>query len=567
VFGVERPRSYAADGRLRVLLIAPKLTEAPALGGLQALALSRKLSVTILTDGKSKTALRTAGLPVAIYQYGEVPLWTLGVRTNVAVFCDPVPKSYAIRMLLADMSVSGVGLLDASEGFVNRRLDPSFVPAPADPSALATFLVNEIMPQLGELNTLSRSSATARKSRETLAALRAALGENFPSPVRAVSRVASAMVPPRIVFMPTNGVGLGHAQRCALVAAEMAPPTATPVFAAFPSCMRLIKNYGFDVMPLVQKSALHAEGLANDVVNYRRLHQLLSTAAGLVFDGGYVFNSVFRSILEHRVPSVWIRRGLWQAGQDNSIALEREKVFDHVIVPLEAFDELNQDYSAGRHVTKVGPIVQQVSLTNVEHETIRKRLAGKFGVSFRHLVVTMLGGGVAADRSAQAISVAASVARRSDTLNLVVVWPTAKVDAGLFGWPNTRVVRTHHASVLAAVADLYVSAVGYNSFHEAIYNRIPTIFIPQMAAFMDDQRARGAAAAERGLARLIEPHQLMSLDHAISGMLDGEGEEIRARLAATQLPVSGSAVAADVISEVADLNEAIGLGIDDRRIA
>ena len=38
---------------------------------------------------------------------------------------------------------------------------------------------------------------------------------------------------------------------------------------------------------------------------------------------------------------VWLRRGLWQAEQDNSIALDRAKVFSQVIVPTEAFDELN----------------------------------------------------------------------------------------------------------------------------------------------------------------------------------------------------------------------------------
>ena len=42
--------------------------------------------------------------------------------------------------------------------------------------------------------------------------------------------------------------------------------------------------------------------------------------------------------------------------QDNSIALDREKAFDRVIVPEEAFEELNTAYSRGDHVAHVGSL-------------------------------------------------------------------------------------------------------------------------------------------------------------------------------------------------------------------
>jgi hypothetical protein len=582
VFGIDRKRTTRPYDPLHVLIVAPGIGDGKSNSGLQTLAVSRKLKVTILTDGESKNALRKAGIPVSVYHYGEVPLRVHCARSDIAVFLQAVPKSYAMRMLLADLVASGVGLLDASKGFVNRQREPAFSPAPSDPHALSAFLAADIRPVAGDLRQMSRDSGLARQAQENLDVLRQALGagsgrtaDRSMAPAAVWQNPAAAPAPAaepgstRIMFLPTNGVGLGHAQRCSLIAGELAAnPAALPVFAAFPSCARLIKSYGFDVMPLVPKSRLHAEGFANDVVNSVRLDRLLSRADAFVFDGGYIFNSVFHNILEHRVPSVWIRRGLWQPGQDNSIALEREKAFDRVIVPLEAFGELNEDYSVGPHVVSVGPIVQQITLPQAGRNALREGLAERFGFQFRHLVVTMLGGGIAADRSAQTTAVAATLARRKDTLHLVVVWPTATVDPGLFTWPNTRVVRTHHASVLAAAADLFISAVGYNSFHEALYNRIPTIFIPQMAGYMDDQRSRAEAAVDRGVARLAEPHELATLDQMITRMIDkDEAESLRSRLAALDLPVPGATAAAACIAGLAGLKRPAQMEPPLRRIA
>jgi hypothetical protein len=568
VFGVERARGPASDGRVRVLVVAPDL-DAGGPRAFQALAAARRLKVTILTDGDSKTALRAAGVQLPVYHYGEASLSALGAGCDAAVFCRPVPKSYPLRLMLADLAASGVALLDAAPGFANRAREAAFLPAPAEPSALAMFLTTELGHGLADLGLIVRGSGLARASAAALADLAHALSLPEARPQQPRARRPAAAEPGRVLFLPTNGVGLGHAQRSALIAGALAADEGLrPVFAAFPSCLRLIKAQGFDAMPLVQKTGLHAEPFANDLVNSQRLEQLLPDCAALVFDGGYVFTSVFRALIDHAVPGVWVRRGLWQAGQDNALALEREKVFQRVIVPLEAFDELNADYSSGPQVTRVGPIVQETALTLADRTRLRDGLAQRFGLPFRHLVVTMLGGGIAADRSAQTAALAAMLARRGDVLHLVVVWPTATVDPGLFGWPNTRVVRTHHAGILTAACDLSISAVGYNSFHEALYARVPTIFVPQMAAFMDDQRARARAAVERGVARLVEPQDLATLDREVTRMLDrGEAEGLRTRLAQLDLPMPGTAAAAACIAAVAGVAPPLTRAWPSRRIA
>ena len=180
--------------------------------------------------------------------------------------------------------------------------------------------------------------------------------------------------------MPTNGVGLGHAQRCALIASALGPRGRRPVFAAFPSCMRMVKSYGFDVMPLIGRSQpARTEPTSTISATTSGCGRSPPGARTLVFDGGYVFDSVYRTVLEGGVRGVWIRRGLWQSGQDNSVALDREKAFDRVIVPSEAFDELNAAYSRGDHVcTRSGPVVQEVALSPDAREELRARLAERY---------------------------------------------------------------------------------------------------------------------------------------------------------------------------------------------
>jgi hypothetical protein len=354
-------------------------------------------------------------------------------------------------------------------------------------------------------------------------------------------------------MMPTNGVGLGHAQRCLLIAEEIDRSRVAPVFAVFPSCAGLVKTYGFDAIPLVPRSALHAETHANDLPNYVRLRALAEDSGALVFDGGYVFDSVYRTILERRLRGVWIRRGLWQANQDNTTSLDREKAFERVVVPSEAFEELNVAYSHGDHVHRVGPIVRRDALDAVRRRTLRAQLAERYGSTFERLVVTQLGGGVAADRGAQIQAICGTLERRSDVLHLVLSWPTAVVEPGWFRWRRSRVVRTHHAGVLAAAADLCLTAAGYNAFHEVLYGARAAIFVPQTGAFMDDQRARATAVHERGLAGFVEPHQLTTLEREIARHLDGgEGEAVRQRLRTLELPTPGNAHAAHLITELFD---------------
>jgi UDP-N-acetylglucosamine:LPS N-acetylglucosamine transferase len=111
---------------------------------------------------------------------------------------------------------------------------------------------------------------------------------------------------------------------------------------------------------------------------------------------------------------------------------------------------------------------------------------------------------------------------------------------------------TQRALGLAQAADVLVSAAGYNSVHEVLYHGIATIFIPQMASYMDDQERRARALSDRDLAVTVSADELMALQRHLADFLEGDkAAEIRANLQAQTLPDTGTERAARLVEEVA----------------
>lgn len=541
------PVIRAASGetpRLFVVLPQEALDDPLVLPLLSAMDQLRGFRLSVVLPGKGREqvkATRHAGLTV--FGISELSPSTFAARADIAAFFgDGVPGERMAAFAL-DLMRSGRVVIDCTtaSGFVTAGAPA--VRGPEDLGALANYVQHTVLVNRDQIGRQSQKSPWL--SLRSVEPLEAALG--LPAPVAASSH-ARAGATGNVLFLPTNGVGLGHARRCTLIAAEMGQTGPVPVFAAFPSCVPLVRDHGFACLPLVQKSADHPEEFANDLLTYLRLGRALRPGDRLVFDGGYVFDSVLRTILEKGLDATWIRRGLWQAGQMQATTLDRERAFAQVIVPGEAFAELNTD-RGGPKVHAVGPVVHRRLVPDkAARATERALLAKRLGSAFDELIVTMLGGGVAADRTAQTQAVAAMAESRPGCLNLVVLWPGAVVPPGLSGWKNTRAVQTRDALSLCLIADLVISATGYNSFHELLYHGIPAIFIPQMAAFMDDQERRARAASDRGLAETVLAHELLLLHREVVAFLDGgKADRIRTALAAVELPETGNRAAADVI--------------------
>ncbi|MGR3343240.1 MAG: glycosyltransferase, partial [Paracoccaceae bacterium] len=510
----------------------------PMLGAMNHLS---EFRLNVIISGKGKEQIKQSKYSnLLVYGLAELSTTTLANLADIAVFYgDGVPGERMATFALDLMRNSGL-VIDCTGAATFAASGAPVLRGPEEIGALANYLESTVLINRKEIARQIKANPWLESN--SIERLETAL--NLPAPKSAV-RASKTLQ--RTLFYPTNGNGLGHAQRCSLIASQFQDASAC-AFAAFPSCIPLINSKGFSCLPLVQKSEQHGESFANDLVNYLRLLRALQFGDRLVFDGGYVFDSIYRTIMEKSLSATWVRRGLWRAGQITDTSLDREKVFDQVIIPSEAFDEPNAAYTFGAHVHHVGPIIQQSERSSKDSKKLRKQLKTIFDRDFDELVVTMLGGGVAADRSAQMQTLCTILERRPKCLHLVVVWPGSKVAAGIFGWTNTQVVKTKNALALCQSADFVISAVGYNSYHEILYHDIPSILVPQTAPYMDDQERRARAASDRGLAETVLANEFLLLEREVSAFLDdGKAATIRKALKATTFVARGNKAAAEII--------------------
>ncbi len=502
---------------------------------------SPNITLHLMTNAKGKDYIRNSRYAdLSVFSYGELPPTDLLHYFDVLVFYGANVPGERMAALAVNSMGAGKVVIDCTESYGFVSAGAPVLKGPRNPSVLLGYLQDTVIKNRKEIGDRIRKSDWLRQF--DILTLERELGIK-PGQQPILERGAQTL------FFPTNGNGLGHAQRCTVIAAEMTSDHAC-CFAAFPSCVDMVQKRGFSCLPMVPRSPEHSEEYASDLVNFLRLRSVFRCGDQLVFDGGYVFDSVYRLITKLQNPAVWIRRGLWRPEQINPIALERERAFSKVIVPTEAFSELNTDYSWGDHVFRIGPIVQNNTLTAKDIRAVRDKLGAELGRDFDTLVVSMLGGGVASERTAQTQLLCSLLERRRGCLHLIVAWPNAFVSSTLYGWENSRVVNTLHALDFCQAADLCISAAGYNSFHEILYARVPAILIPQSAPYLDDQERRASAAFERGLAGLVRENGLLTLEREVCAFLDdGKSALVRNALRDHNLPETGNKEAARLIEE------------------
>lgn len=534
-------RNAPAGAPLSVVIFpTPELLAEPgAAANLMAMEHLPGIRVTTVLAGRARDYLKSPTFaPARLIGLSDLAPAAFARMADLAVVYGKDALPPRIAAVVADMVASGLIVIDGTSEASLAATGAPVLRGPLPLAALGNYLRHTVLINREEIaRRIADDPWIAPHRVETLEAL---IGlEAAPAKPEGGHR-------DRTLFLPTNGNGLGHARRSLLVAQDL-PDTRQVAFAAFPSCVPMIRAAGYNCLPLVSKSPTHDAEHANDLVNYMRLGRALRPGDRLVFDGGYVFDSIYRTILEKGLDAAWIRRGLWQAGQITPAALHRESAFARVIVPEEAFPELNRDMSFGSHLHKVGPIVSD--RPGREAGSVRDSLRARLGREFSELVVTMLGGGVAADRTAQLQLLSALFERRPGCLHLILIWPGSTIHPGLYGWKNTIICQTRNAAGIAAAADLTVTAAGYNSYHEVLYHRLPAIFVPQMAGFMDDQERRAQAASERGLAVTVAAEDLLLLEREVAAFLDGgKGQELRRALASAELPQPGNSAAARLIA-------------------
>ena len=389
--------------------------------------------------------------------------------------------------------------------------------------------------------------------------LRALIGP--PAPARGLVLRRERRPRQRVLFMSSNGIGMGHLTRL-LAIARRCPPAIEPVFLAMSQAARVVEEFGY----LVEFTAHHLY-LDLDVERWNQalraqIDEMIGfyDARALLFDGNVPYRGLIDARIDHpSLPFLWCRRGMWlpRAGR---VALDRARYFDAVLEP----QDLAESYERGEtvyHGEQRRP-VEPILLLDRDELLERSAARAELGLDpERPAILFQLGSRNNYDYGELFEIAHAHLRQRYDVQIAVAEWLIAEAAHDLP--PGAIPLQTYPLCRYFRAFDGAISAVGYNSYHELIHHGLPAIFVPNEHPSMDDQLMRALFAARRGLGLCVRTAEPYRVRDAIDRLMDpAERAAIAGRcraLAAGNGAGAAAALVEEMVLEPAGGNAA-GLG-------
>jgi len=300
--------------------------------------------------------------------------------------------------------------------------------------------------------------------------------------------------PTRILFVTSNGTGLGHLTRSMAIARRL-PASLEPLFITFSAGAPVVREQGF---PVEYIASYDRPGAGTDLSWTFRARDRLRRAVAeiepsvVVFDGTHPYERLLPALRSTGAPLVWCRRAFWRPDADTA-PLHRTHLFDAVLEPGELDPGADRGPTAARRgeAHAVDPIVL-LDRSELPDRAEAERALGL--APGRRNVLVQLGQGegvrettarclrrLAATEGVQVAALASSLA----TLD--------RPPEGVVALAPTYPIARHFRAFDAAV-----SAAGYNAVHELAGLGVPALYIP-IERQTDDQAARARAAQTRGI--------------------------------------------------------------------
>jgi len=351
----------------------------------------------------------------------------------------------------------------------------------------------------------------------------------------------------RIMFVSSNGTGLGHLTRSMAIARRL-DPAVEPLFVTLSRAAPVVRDMGF---PVEYMASHGSPGAGSDWRWSRRLAARMNAAIEqasprlLVFDGILPYDPLLAAMT--RVPAtVWCRRGMWQPAASRA-PLTRSDLFDAILEPGDFAGAEDRGPTAsrrGREAHAVAPIV----FLDDDEVLPRAGAAGELGLEpGKPTILVQLGQG--AEVAAATTRCLRALAGRGD----VQVAAASSAIAGLLDVPEgiVHLRAAYPMSRYYAAFDGAISAAGYNAFHELVRFGIPTLFVP-MPRETDDQAARGRYAESVGAGLAVAGPDDPGIEQRLGQLLDPERRgAMRERLRELR-PENGAGEAAKWLEGILD---------------
>lgn len=333
---------------------------------------------------------------------------------------------------------------------------------------------------------------------------------------------------PRILYLASNGVGLGHQTRV-MALARRHRDRAEPVVVSMSKAFRIAKEDGMlaEYLPFFRSSGMDHDRwdalLRHEMVAMFRFYK----PAVVALDSNVPFGGLLEAFDAFPdIRRVWLRRAMWPPGVGESF-LTKGNRFDAIIEPGEIAGALDRGLTRSfrRKLRTVAPVTYLRSGEALDRATARKVLGLK---PDRPAVFLQLGAG-------NNIRIAGLRNTIFDKLAADIEGPTPQVVVG--DWQNGKlateypsdvtVLRTFPFARFLNAFDFAIAMAGYNTFHENLYAGLPTLFLSNEHPEQDEQWKRADYARIHGMALAARAGNTFDL---VRGIYQLSRRDVRERL-------------------------------------
>lgn len=355
--------------------------------------------------------------------------------------------------------------------------------------------------------------------------------------------------PPRVLFVSSNGAGMGHLTRL-MAMARRASERVRPIFFSLSQAVPVVGAEGFPYEYCPSRGALGVPtGEWNRMFGRRFVAALeRHRPEAVVFDGTWPYLGLIEA--RERFPEiafVWSRRAMWKEDTPPD-QLRKQRYFDLVVEPGEFAAAFDRGPTRQADALRVDPVVLLDPQDVMDRATARAALDLDLD---RPAVLVTLGAGNINDLSSD-LGVVVAVLSVQRERQIVVTKPPIAGAGAAFDPARVRHLSTYPLSRYANAFDFAVSATGYNSYHEHIAFGLPTIFVPNLLTRTDNQLARARYAQQVGVGRCLPS---VSHDAFADAMAEFDVGSTRSTMAAAcrkQWPGNGAADAMTAVESLLD---------------
>ncbi len=299
-----------------------------------------------------------------------------------------------------------------------------------------------------------------------------------------------------ILFIVINGDGLGHLTRALAVAKRLRNLCSDfeIVFYTTSLATEIVRNLGFSYYftPARELMPKHSPSMNWEIEIQKQLEMIMNIHHPkiAVFDGAYPDTAILTAFMkEGTIKKLWLKR---EGDRPNMKALDvYEKYFDFILVPKE----VGLKY---RDISTKKQYLSPILLLDKTESYKRHQVREGFGLNEENRLWYVQLGNDGTDNKKKDVTFILDHLLQNKK-NVVLLGESILNDSFNLEYERVITIRNYPNTIYFEGVDFAVSAAGYNTVHELLAFKIPSIFIPNKRIVKDDQVARAKRAQAMGV--------------------------------------------------------------------